>query len=337
MINIYIGLSNNQIANCELILETGNNKNDHNVLVSNKTLIIKSDLWDEIILSDKTFNNQPKNILSSLKIICDKIKEYKKIVFQLKKYKNTQNVTLYFSFIEDILSNYLLLSFNKNLKGIVVEDGMLNYYSHTIKNIPVKKRYLKWFFSNIMFLRYKIYQGHSSGIEYRHVLKQYVRIPKLTLFPEKSVLIPYSEKEIELSKTILIVGQEPYINMYGLDSYLEALNRLFDVIKSETFYENIKIIYYKPHRHGKRINYEKVQEIFLGKNLVILDSDEGLEDIYFNKIKSKHIYSFDSSALLNIYIESCLNTRQKIKFNVLMKYNIVLESIFKKFKFKIYR
>ena len=166
MINVFIGLSNNHLSSCELVLRKQDTSKSYNVLISNSTLKFKKTLWNEIILSEKTFNNQPKGQVSSLLIIIKKIKQYKRIIREVQKFKNEQKITLYFFYIEDILTNYLLLSFNKKLKGIVIEDGTLNYYSHTIKNIPKIKRYLKWILSNILGIRFKIYKGHSSGIQY---------------------------------------------------------------------------------------------------------------------------------------------------------------------------
>lgn len=337
MINIFIGLSNNQISNCESILLSlkGNN---HNILITNKTLEFQSNLWDEIISSEITFNNQPTGLWSSLALICSKIKSYKQIVKQLRKYSTSKEITLYFSYIEDILSNHLLLSFNHHLKGVVVEDGTLNYYLHTIKNIPPKKRYMKWLLSNLMFLRYKLYEGHSSGIEYSHVEQQYVRIPELSMFSQKSKLLPFTEKEINLKNNILIIGQEPYTNMFGLETYLNALLKLIKIIKQSPDYENIKDVYYKPHRHGQRIDYKTIlSDNFQNKEVSILCSDKPLEKIYFEQIKSKNIYSFDSSALLNIFIESSEENRKNISFNTLLRFNFALEPIFKKFNFNIYK
>jgi hypothetical protein len=336
MINIFIGLSNNQISACELILNQNNKVEHYNVLISNSTLNINKALWDEVVFSASSFNNQPKGLASSFIIIFNKIKQYKSIILKLEKFKKEKNITLYFSYIEEILTNYMLLSFNKNLQGIVVEDGTLNYYSHTLKNIPVAKRLLKWGLSNIMGIRFKLYKGHSSGIEYDHVKKQYVRVPELSLFPDKSVLLPYPERNTPLTDTVLIIGQEPYINMYGRERYQKTLKELINLINKTHSSNNIKAIYYKPHRHGQRIDYNDLKTMFEGKVMKVLDEDASLEDVYFEKLGSKFIYTFDSSALLNIYLESSVLNKREISFNVLLKYNTLLEPIFKKFNFNIY-
>jgi hypothetical protein len=337
MINIYIGLSKNQVSSYEEILKENKNKDSKNVLISNKTLENDSNLWDEIVCVEQSFNNQSDGSLSAIKNIIIKIKQYKQIIKELSIYKDEKNSTLYFTYIEDILTNYLLLSFNRQMKGIVVEDGTLNYYPHTIKSLSKKKVFLKWILSNLYNVRFKFYKGHSSGIEYKNVIKQYVRVPELSMFSEKSVKLPYPTRTINLTNTILIIGQEGYINQFGEDRYTNNLIDLSNLIKSKNFYSKIDKIYYKPHRNGKRINLEKLKHQFLNKELVYLESDEPLEDLFFNKLGSKYVFSFDSSALLNIYLESEEKKKEELNFNVLLRYNNLLEPVFKKFEFNIYR
>ncbi|MBL4642742.1 MAG: hypothetical protein JKY44_04030, partial [Flavobacteriaceae bacterium] len=190
MINIYIGISKNQVSSYEEILRLKENTASKNVLISNKTIENSSDLWDEVIYADKSFNNQSNSNVSAIYNITKKIFQYKQVVKKLKKYKHEKNTTLYFTYVEDILTNYLLYSFNKNIKGIVVEDGTLNYYPHTINSLSKKKVYLKWILSNFYGLRFKLYKGHSSGIESKNVSKQYVRVPELSMFPNKSEKLP---------------------------------------------------------------------------------------------------------------------------------------------------
>lgn len=337
MINIYIGLSKNQILSYEYILSDKEPDNSFNVLISNKTLKSNSKLWERIIFAKETFNNQPKGKFSEFTNIINKIKQYKDIIKDLDPYKDEKNITLYFTYIEDILTNFLLFSFNKNIKGIVVEDGTLNYYSHTIKSLSQKKVVFKWLLSNIYNLRFKFYKGHSSGIEEEKVLKQFVRVPKLSLFPEKSVQLKYPTRELDVKENVLIIGQEGYINQLGERLYNDNLKDLCSLIKSKKYYNTIKEIYYKPHRHGKRIDENMFNEFFENKKLIYLESDTPLEDLFFNTLKSKYIYSFDSSALLNIYLESDKFARKKLEFNVLLRYNTLLKPIFKKFKFNIHK
>lgn len=337
MINIYIGISKNQVSSYQRILREKKNSNCKNILISNKTLENDSKLWDEVVFANESFNNQSSGNLSAIKNIIIKIKQYKQIIKKLSIYKREKNITLYFTYIEDILTNYLLLSFNKHMKGVVVEDGTLNYYSHTIKSLSKKKVILKWALSNLYNIRFKLYKGHSSGVEYPNVIKQYVRVPELSMFPEKSFKLPYPTRVLNLKNTILIIGQEGYINQFSEDRYTNNLIDLSDLIKSMDYYPKIDVIYYKPHRNGKRINLEKLKNQFFNKEIIYLESDDPLEDLYFNDLGSKYIYSFDSSALINIYLESEEKNKKELDFNVLLRYNNLLEPIFKKFEFNIYR
>jgi hypothetical protein len=337
MINIYIGLSKNQISSYELIIKDENKANCQNILISNKTLKNNFKLWDRVIYGEESFNNQSSGKLSELTNIIFKIKQYKQIIKELNIYKEKENITLYFTYIEDILTNFLLFSFNKNIKGIVVEDGTLNYYSHTIKSLSQKKVVLKWLLSNLYNVRFKFYEGHSSGIEYSHVIKQYVRIPELSQFPEKSVELNFPARKLNITDTVLIIGQEGYINQLGESRYTNNLLDLVKLIKLDDYYFKLKRVYYKPHRNGKRINLEHLKTLFLNKEVIYLESDEPLEELFFNKLGSKNIYSFDSSVLLNIYLESEESVKKELNFNVLLRYNNLLEPIFQKFKFNIYK
>jgi hypothetical protein len=337
MINIYVGLGKNQISSYEAIIKDEKETNCQNILISNRTLKSDPKLWDTVIYAKESFNNQSSGQLSGLNNITLKIKQYKEIIKDLDIYKKEKNITLYFTYIEDILSNFLLFSFNKNIRGIVVEDGVLNYYSHTIKSLSKKKVILKWILSNLYNVRFKLYKGHSSGIECSNVIKQYVRVPELSQFPEKSVNLKYPTRTLNLTDTVLIIGQEGYINQLGEKRYINNLNDLCKLIKSKKYYAGIDKIYYKPHRHGKRINLEQLKKNFLNKEVIYLESDEPLEDLFFDKLGSKYIYSFDSSALLNIYLESEDLIKKELHFNVLLRYNNLLKPIFQKFNFNIYK
>ena len=333
MTNIFIGLSNNQIKSYESLLEKGIKGN--NILIANSSLNFDQTLFSKVILSESSFNNQASGRLQSIQNITNKISEYKRIVKALKLYKRDKDITLYFTYIEDVLTNYLFFSFNKNLRGIVVEDGTLNYYNHTIENLDKKKVYLKKVLSSLYGLNFTLYKGHSSGIEYNKVIKQYVRSPKLSMFPEKSEELPYSKRSANLTDTFLIIGQEAYINESGKELYNTRLQQLFEVIKKNDGYNTVSKIYYKPHRNGERIDYNLLYDAFLDKEVEVLSANEPLEDLYFNEIGSENIFSFDSSALLNIYLEAAEEIKSKIKFTVLLKYNKELRFIFERFNFKI--
>ena len=337
MINIYIGLSKNQILSYEQIIRDNDGSNCQNILISNRTLKNDATLWAKVIYAKESFNNQSSSSLSELKNITEKIKQYKKIIRELKPYKKKKAITLYFTYIEDILTNYLLFSFSKNLVGVAVEDGTLNYYPHTIRFLSKKKVFFKWLISNLYNVRFKFYKGHSSGIEYDKVIQQYVRVPELSQFPQKSIKLKYPTRVVQISETLLIIGQEGYINQLGEERYHKNLADLIKLIKSKRNYNQIEKIYYKPHRNGKRIQLDFFKAFFQDKEFIYLESDEPLEDLFFNKLGSKYIYSFDSSALLNIYLEAQESVKEQLDFNVLLRYNKFLEPIFQKFKFTIHK
>ena len=146
MINIYIGISKNQVFSYEEILKLKEGLNSKNVLISNKTIENNTELWDEVIYADKSFNNQSNSGISAFYNITQKIKQYKQVILSLKKYKQEKKVTLYFTYIEDILTNYLLfstrrrydlLSFNKILR---ISRCFLFLYN---SSIPIGLQYAK--------------------------------------------------------------------------------------------------------------------------------------------------------------------------------------------------
>lgn len=335
MTNIFLGISQNQIFSYEAILKININS-EKNILVTNETLHYDKSLWDSILFTEGTFDNTASGPFSSIFNIYIKIKKYKKILTALEKYRKLNNICLYFTYIEDILTNHILFSFNKDLKGVVVEDGMLNYYNHTINNISTRKMYLKWLISNCMGVRYKFYKGHSSGIEYDHVIKQYVKLPELSFFPKKAVQLPYKRYDFESTETALIIGQEAYINMFGIKRYSKALKDLLVLLREKPYFKHITKIYYKPHRNGQRIDYNLIRQHVNDKTIDVLKGEIPLEGLYFEKLRSKYIFSFDSTVMMNIYLESSFESKKELDFNVLLKYNKDLYPVFKKFNFNIY-
>ncbi|TNJ47048.1 hypothetical protein KFZ70_05430 [Tamlana fucoidanivorans] len=334
MTNLFIALSNNQVSNSSILAKEM--KHDKNILITSRKLNFNEAIFSKVICVEQSFNNQSTGVIKSVRAIIAKIKSYKKIVDRISYLKNEKDITIYFSYIEDILTNYLLFSFNKNVKGVVVEDGTLNYYSHTINSISKLKIYSKWLLSKWYGIPFILYKGHSSGIEYDFVKEQYVRSPEISLFPEKSKQLKFSKRYLDLSQTILVVGQEAYINMYGKEMYLKRLKELIEIITESDSYSTSKKIYYKPHRHGGRVENSFISNLFGDKEVVFLDSDAPLEDLYFNQLKSKHIFGFDSSVFLNIYLETDEAVRNEINFNVLLVYNKKMKPIFNRFNFNIF-
>lgn len=333
MVNIFIGISQNQINNYKLLLPRL--KNDTNILISGSSSYDGGEHFTKVYVAEKELSNTSVGKINAIKNIIEKIKSYKKIIKALAPYRETNEVTLYFTYIEDILTNYLLFSFNKKVKGIVVEDGVLNYYNHTIRSLDKKKVWLKKILSDLYGVPFTLYKGHSSGIEYEHVIKQFVREPQYSLFPEKSEKLIPPQQNPTLTDTILIIGQEAYINMYGFKKYMDSLDELLNLVKQSKEYNKVKVVYYKPHRNGPRLDKKIFREKFLEKEIVFLEAEKPLEDLFFHEIGSRWIYSFDSSALINIYLDTCVEIQKEIKFNILLRFNKQLKPIFKKLNFKI--
>ena len=93
MVNIYVGLSKNQISSYEEIIKGKERTNCQNILISNKTLKNNFELWDRIIYAEQSFNNQSTSSLSELKNISFKIKQYKKIIKDLSSFRKEKKIT----------------------------------------------------------------------------------------------------------------------------------------------------------------------------------------------------------------------------------------------------
>lgn len=337
MINLFTGLSQNQINSYEKLIDENVIYKGYNVLITNFSLMYDEKLWDRVVVSPRTFDNKSENVFQAIAGISSKVLEYKGLIHSIKEYRNSKEISLYFTYIEDVLNNNLLFNFNKNIRGFVVEDGTLNYYDHTIKNLSRKKVLLKWLISNVLGVPFVFYEGHSSGIDYDHVLAQYVRSPLLSVAPNKSLQLPYNKYSIQSQNSILIIGQEAYINMFGKERYESSMKRLMSIVLDNNDISSVDKVYYKPHRHGKRLNYELLYSKIDRSKLEILDGEQALEELFFENLRSNEIYGFDSSALLNIYLEMGEKSRKHVKINVLLNYNTKLESIFKKFNFNIFK
>lgn len=336
MTNIFIGIAQNQVYNFQNLIKQLGKKSECNILITSEAIKYDSTLFKKVIISGKTFNNNATTGFEKLKSILYKIKNYNNIVKQLQGYKEVKNLTLYFCYIEDVLTNHLFFSFNKNIKGVVMEDGILNYYSHTINNVSKLTFKLKCLLAYIYGLRMKYYKGHSSGIDYDKVVCQYVRIPNLTVCPSKSKQLHINQIEIQsLTNSVLIIGQEPLENSIGSEAYYKRIAYLLTKIKRLKHYTNIDVVYYKPHRNGKKINESFLRSILDEKKLVFLEATASIEELYFFDLKSKFVFGFNSSAAINIYMGLKETTRQRVSFNVFLEKNDTLKEVFTQLKFNI--
>ncbi len=334
MIHIFIALSKNQLYNCETIIRQENISKEKTVLLSSKTFDINTAIFGELYLLDTSFNNQSKGLVSEFQNIFNKIKEYKKLIKAVSKYKQTKDCNLYFSYIEDVLTNHMLFYFNKNIIGVSVEDGVLNYYNHTIKSLSLKKVLIKALLSNVLGVRFKLYKGHSSGISYNKVIKQYVRRPDLCVFPNKAVKLEVPQYELRnLKESILIIGQEPLEKVIGSEKYYFYLNQVFTAAFNTASKQKIKNIYYKPHRHGKRINTSFFNKF--NNKIKTITSEDTIENFFFEKESSKYVFAFNTSAVLNIKMGIANQLKESISFTIFLAKNDTLYNLYKSLGFNI--
>lgn len=297
--SIFIALAPNHISSFEKIIQSKLDFGE-TILLNPGNFTFTKKLWSKVI--DHTFDLRYR-----------KASFFSKILYQLRKtynYKNyynnvTQNIShnqkydFYYCNLDDIITNLLFNDFNsKNLirRNYIVEDGILNYY---FPKIDTKKLLFKKLLCNYLFqIKFVPEKKHSTGIYSSIVHKQFVRSPKHSIFPEKSIELPYDEiNYIPNKNSILIIGQDIMQNVKGQKYYESRLLVLFNYIKKK--YPNCNVIY-KPHRNGnQQIAKKLLKEIFINFNFYqeITPVEECIV-----KIKPEQIFSFYSSALFNIRI-----------------------------------
>ena len=336
MTNIFIGIAQNQVDNYQNLIKQLGKENNHNILVTSETIKYDDKIFQTVITSGKTFNNNATTSIEKFNSILYKIRNYRKIIEQLQEYRKVKNITLYFCYLEDVLTNHMFFFFNKNIKGVVVEDGVLNYYNHTIKNVSKVTFTLKFVLAYIYGVRMKKYVGHSSGVDYDCVENQYVRIPGLAINHRKSRQLNVKKVEIQnFTNTVLIIGQEPLENIIGEAEYYMRIRYILTKITELKYYNDINIVYYKPHRNGKKINKDILRSIIKDKKIVFLEKEASIEEMYLSNLKSKYIFGFNTSAAININMALMEKTRDKLSFNIFLEKNDTLKEVFKQLKFNI--
>ncbi len=334
-VNIFVGLSQNQLDNFELVIKQMRIEKEENILLTSGTLTFNRNLYKKVFTVDTSFDNRSGNAWQALVNINRKIKAYKKLIEKIEPYRTASGLRVFFSYIEDVLSNHMALSFNKRAVGIVVEDGILNYYHHTIKSLPRHKVLLKYLLSNLNGVRFRWYKGHSSGIDYPHVEKQYVRLPELSIRPEKSRKLEVPPVHIDrFTPTLVVVGQEAMEGKIGSRKYYRQMSVLFDKVVEIVNKHRVEKVYYKPHRHGKRLKKTFLNEKLRGIPYEILSASAPLENLYFDRLKSRFVVGFNSSAIINISIQ--LARRDALHAYVFMKKDDMLREIFAKLNCKIF-
>lgn len=334
MTHLFVGLGQKHVDNFEVLISNKTLGEGTFVLIAAKGLIINEMCWDKTIIASQSFDNTAASKLQQLKAISVKAKEYSRIVKQLKHFKKIP-LTIYVAYIEDILSNYLFFNFNKEAKVIVIEDGTLNYYKHTIENIDPLKFKLKQLVARRHGLSFKKYKGHSSGASYDKVIAQYLSLPKEAYLSKKAKQLPLFEQPLDKVKNNLyIIGQEAFGAIIGQQRFMEALDSYFKALTEQPFYQDVSIIYYKPHRNGVRITQEFIASFFPDKEIQIIKTKKTAESFYFDEVQCTHISSFNSSTLLNIYAALQQEDKEKIGFYTYPLVSDELVPLFKKLNFK---
>lgn len=334
MTNLYIALSTHHVKYCEKI--ASERSADNNILITINTFEIDRAKFDRFVWLDSSIYNQSGAILSKIETILRKTATYRKAISEIEDLKSENDLTLYYSSLEDILSNYLFFYFSDSLVAVAIEDGVLNYYEHNFNDISKVTFYLKKLIALSFGLNSRSYRGHTSGIDYSKVNYQLVREPSYSIRPNKSRYLLKQKRQISsLNDDILIVGQEPYGSIFGKTVYIEKLHKLINFIKSNNDYNTEKKIFYKPHRHGPRIDVEVLNQAFCPNNVIYIEEELSMEELYFQRIKCKYIFTFDSSAVFSIYSDSSIELREKLVISVMPFHKSVLNELFGKLNFII--
>lgn len=333
MKHIFVALGQHHVNNFENIIKNNLIGTGETILMAGPDVVIDHERWDEMVISKKSFNNKAPSVLFQVFSINAKIRTYRNLIKRIAHLKNEQ-VTVYICYIEDVLSNYMFFSFSKDIKAVIIEDGTLNYYNHTLRNIDKKKFLLKQLFAAVNGVSFKNYKGHSSGAEYAHVKAQYLTFPESSIIKTNAKQLPI-EKEIlqELSNSLFIIGQEAYGNLIGQNQFETALHSFMNRLRTQPFYKEITTVYYKPHRNGKQLLENIFSESFPEKNVKVIHTSKTSEELYFEDIKAKYIACFDSSTLINIYSKLEDKDRNTIHFYVNPLKNDELIPLFKNLKF----
>src|SRR5690606_37116400 len=333
MIHIFFALGQNHVNNFEALLINKVVIGGEYVLITGSGTTFNSKLWTRTIISKVSFNNNAISMYRQLQTMHIKVKEYSRIVKDLDSYRN-QPCVIYLAYIEDVLSNYLFFNFNKKAKLIIVEDGTLNYYNHTMANIDGLKFKLKKIIAFMHGLRFQEYEGHSSGAAYSKVVAQYLTFPEEAYVSKNAKQLPIIKETIETpAAELYIIGQEAFGAVMGNEYFLKELENYFSELRKRKFYNTISKIYYKPHRNGIRLSEKYIASFFPEKEFVYLNTTKTSEEVYFEEIQCAYISSFNSSTLINIYSKLRNEDRYLFNFYVYPLREDELSPLFKKLNF----
>ncbi|WP_417372118.1 polysialyltransferase family glycosyltransferase [Gelidibacter japonicus] len=334
MKNLFVALGQHHVQNFENLIDNGMVGEGERILLAGSGLIYDSFKWDRVIMAEQSFNNNADSAFNQVAAINSKIRSYKKMIGHISSLKN-EPIILYVSYIEDVLTNYLFLSFGKSTKAVVVEDGTLNYYDHSLNNISKLKFLLKQNISQLHGIPFKKYKGHSSGAEYEHVISQFLTLPKHAFINKNAKQLPVDKISLSgFKNSLYIIGQESYGTLLGQSFFENALKQFLEQLKRQPFYKEIETVYYKPHRNGRQLSEAFFETVFSEKKFVFLKSEKTSETLYFEELHSRYVAGFDSSTLINIYSKIEDQKKNKVLFLVNPLKNDELVPLFKSLGFQ---
>ena len=284
-IHIFILTSPIGIKNAEKVIEKYVDSNELTVLFvdSNYKPTLLS-LWSNIenienFISDSKYRTAI-NRKKVLEIIKRKYSRYKLCYFYIMDY--------------DAITNYIVNYFHCEDKRInIIEDGLVNYIKSYPSSTSFIHQILKVLYYSLFGIRTKMFFGTCTGIETQQISYQYLRYPELSLHPQKTLPIEFDSISYTPDENIiLILGQTMEIDNEIV--YREVLRNLIELIKVK-HQGNVNQFIYKPHRWEKW----NISDILFEFSLVKLYDTNPVETIVA-EIRPKYIYSFGSSALINI-------------------------------------
>jgi hypothetical protein len=285
------------VKNAQLKIEQyDKSKEALDILVNLSEGKINTKIWDEVLrFDDINFNSKHKNLLVKLIFQIKKIQHSKQIFYHIKERISRDSpllINLYYQNLGDPLTNKLYYyNWQKPFQAHLIEDGVANYYNYydNVKNAE-KVMVRKYYFYKL--LNYDFTKPESlTGIENEKTVSQYVREPSLALGGIKNFVLKDLQTPFEpISKRILVLGQEGYVNLYGLKKYHDAVHNLLNTIIIK--YPNSEV-FYKPHWNS---DVKVVQD---SRQIQLVETKESAEEITLI-LKPEIVISFSSSALLYV-------------------------------------
>ncbi len=296
--SIFIAIAPNHISTFESIIKNNLHKGK-TTLLNPGNFKYDNSLWNEVINGNMNLQYNVSSRLKKLVFQLNKLMGYKRFIYKtIKKINFDENINYYYCNLDDILSNhiYCLINKTKNRVNFAVEDGILNYYypKESKKQIQQKK-----LLSKLIGLKFTPFTNHPTNINSKSVKGQFVRLPSDTINPAKSLQLPFDSISYNPEpNSVLIIGQDIMHNYHkGEEYYTKRLGKLFQIIQND---HSDKLIIYKPHRNGNTNTAEKLLCKYF-EDYKLFQSITTVEEC-IKGIRPKYIYSFESSAIINLKI-----------------------------------